>query len=92
MVGLTGIASMAGLVDNNAMVSVGPPLFCNVPRSGLAPTIFPREPLVSPPEPPVPMRLLELCASPLAKAWSSVPVMSLAVLCAESVLVATIVL
>ena len=49
---------MAGLPVIKAMVMVGPPLSCNGPSMGSAtPTWLPLTPLISPPEPPVPIRL-----------------------------------
>src|SRR5438552_1386607 len=64
---------MAGLPANRATVWVGPPLLARTPRPALLmPTRFPWTPLVSPPAPPVPIRLKELAGSTL------LPKMSLA--------------
>ena len=54
-------ASIAGLPGKSAMVWVGPPLLASGPSPGSAtPTWLPLTPLVNPPEPPVPIRLLAL--------------------------------
>ncbi len=56
-------ASIAGLPGNNAIVWVDPPLSPSGARPGSAtPTRLPLSPLTSPPEPPVPIRLLWLVA------------------------------
>ena len=53
-------ACIAGLPGNSATVWVGPPLFASEPNPGFAtPTLFPLLPSISPPEPPVPIRLFE---------------------------------
>ena len=45
-----GIASIAGLSDCNAIVSVGPPLFCSASSSGrtLSPIVSPLRPVLLP--------------------------------------------
>src|SRR5271166_4866962 len=69
---------MAGLPASRATVCVAPPLLANVPSPALlTPTWLLLTPLVSPPLPPVPIRLNAL-------AVAAVPAMSLAVVLGDA--------